>query len=179
MKARDYGVNPERLGVLADAGGHLALLLATTGDDGDPKAKDEVLRQCSRVAAVVALYPPTDIRDWVSDPPEVIRRIAALKPPLTFDAKLARLLPAAQGQRPDAPTLLIHGDKDELVPIEHSEKMLAAMQKAGVDCKLVVVRRGPRFHPEAEPGAGHAGHARLVRQTPGGHERPLTDHSDF
>ena len=35
----------------------LALMLATTGDDGDPAAKDEVLRQSSRIAAAVAPLP--------------------------------------------------------------------------------------------------------------------------
>ena len=39
---------------------------------------------------------------------------------------------------------MIHGDKDELVPIDHSRKMLAALQKVGATCKLVVVE-----------GAGH------------------------
>src|SRR5262249_44088610 len=50
MKAKDYGVDPERLGVTGgSAGGHLSLMLATTGDDGDASAKDEVLKQSDRV----------------------------------------------------------------------------------------------------------------------------------
>src|SRR5207245_43040 len=59
LRAKDFGVGPDRLGVVGgSAGGHLALLLATTADDGDPGAKDEVLRQSDRVAAVDALFPP-------------------------------------------------------------------------------------------------------------------------
>src|SRR5205085_12459081 len=51
MKAKNFDVDPERLGVFGgSAGGHLSLMLGTTGDDGDPNAKDEVLRQSSRVA---------------------------------------------------------------------------------------------------------------------------------
>jgi acetyl esterase/lipase len=146
MKAKDFEVDPERLGVMGgSAGGHLALMLATAGDDGDPKAKDEVLKQPDRVAAAVALYPPTDISTWVTDPPEAIKKIPALKPPLTFDAKLAPdLSPLLKVTEKAAPALLIHGDKDELVPIEHSRKMQEAMDKAKVACKLVVVE-----------GAGH------------------------
>jgi acetyl esterase/lipase len=142
MKAKDFGVNPDRLGVLGgSAGGHLSLLLATTGDEGDPKARDEVLRHSSRVAAVAALYPPTDIRGWVTEPPEAIRRLPQLKPPLTFDPKReADFSPLLKVTDRTAPTLLIHGDKDELVPLEHSEKMLAALQKAGVDSKLALVK---------------------------------------
>jgi acetyl esterase/lipase len=56
MTAKEHGVDPNRLGVTGgSAGGHLSLMLGTTGDDGNPKAKDEVLRQPSRVAAVVAI----------------------------------------------------------------------------------------------------------------------------
>ena len=55
-KAKDYGIDPDRLGVIGgSAGGHLTLMLAMTGDDGDAKAKDEVLRHSSRIAAGVAL----------------------------------------------------------------------------------------------------------------------------
>lgn len=141
LKAKDYGIDGHRLGVLGgSAGGHLSLMLATTGDDGDPEAKDPVLKQPSRVAAVVALYPPTDISDWVTNPPEIIKKHAGLKPPLTFDAKLAPLhSPALRADAKAAPSLMIHGDKDELVPIEHSHKMIKALEKVKVKCKLVTV----------------------------------------
>jgi acetyl esterase/lipase len=145
-KAKDFGVDPDRLGVIGgSAGGHLTLMLATTADDGDLKAKEEVLKHSDRVAAVVALYPPTDISTWVTDPPEAIKKIPALKPPLTFDAKLApEFSPLLKVTDKTTPTLLIHGDKDELVLIEHSKKMIAALGKAKVASKLVVVE-----------GAGH------------------------
>lgn len=141
-RAKEFGVDPERLGVLgASAGGHLSLVLATTGDDGDPKAKDPVLRQSDRVAAVVAWFPPTDIREWVKNPPENIKRFTALR----FDPKKAEdYSPARKVTAQTAATLLIHGDKDTLVPIEHSRWMIAALEKAKVKSKLVVVE-----------GAGH------------------------
>ena len=147
LSAAALGVDPARLGVFGgSAGGHLSLMLATTADDGDAKSGDEVLRQSDGVAAVVALYPPTDIRTWVTDPPEAIKRIPRLKPPLTFDPALtpacSPLLHVSPG---DAPALLIHGDKDELVPIEHSRNYDAAARDQKVPCKLLVIE-----------GAGHA-----------------------
>ena len=39
-----------------------------------------------------------------------------------------------------APLLMIHGDKDTVVDIEQSEIMLRAMQKAGKDARLVVLK---------------------------------------
>jgi acetyl esterase/lipase len=151
MKAKDFGVDAERLGVTGgSAGGHLSLMLATTGDDGDANAKDEVLRQSDRVAAVVALFPPTDISTWVTDPPEPIKKIPALKPPLAFDAKLAPdYSPLLKVTDKTAPTLLIHGDKDELVPIEHSKKIMVELERAKVPSKLVVVEgAGHGFSPK-------------------------------
>ncbi len=43
-----------------------------------------------------------------------------------------------------SPTLLIAGDKDELVPISHSENILKSFQEEGVDARLLVMK-----------GAGH------------------------
>lgn len=141
MHAKEYGIDPERLGVWGgSAGGHLSLVLGTTGDDGDPKSPDEVLRHSSKVAAVVALYPPTDLREWVKNPPEVIRKIAALKPPLTFDsAKAPEFSPVLHAAETNPPILMIHGDKDELVPLEHSRNLLAAMEKVKAPGELLVI----------------------------------------
>jgi dipeptidyl aminopeptidase/acylaminoacyl peptidase len=115
-------------------------VLATTGDDGDARSPDQVLRTSSRIAAVVSLYPPTDIRTWVTDPPEAIKKIPALKPPLSFDAaKAGDYSPALHVTARTPPTLLIHGDKDELVPIEHSRKMIAALEREKVASRLLVI----------------------------------------
>ncbi len=141
LHAGKWGVDPERLGVTgSSAGGHLTLMLATTGDDGNPEAEDVVLRQPSRIAAAVAVCPPTDIRTWLTDAPEPIRSIEALKPPLTFDPALGGdYSPAVLVTERTPPTLLIHGDADPLVPIQHSEWMLAAMKQKDVTGDLVVI----------------------------------------
>lgn len=151
LKAKGYGVDPERLGVMGgSAGGHLSLMLGTTGDDGDPKAKDVVLRQPSRVAAVVALFPPTDLRGFTTDPPAEIKKHPGLKPPLTFDAKLEPdVSPVLKATEKSAPSIIIHGDKDTLVPIDHGKKMITALEKVKVPCELVtVVGAGHGYTPQ-------------------------------
>ncbi len=137
-RAKDYGVDPERLGVYGmSAGGHLSMILATTGDEGNSKAKDPVLRGSSRVAAAVAYCGPTDLQPWVTGPDSGMRdRFTALQ----FDGDLAGdCSPLSQVTTDDAPTLLIHGDKDDLVPIDHSHKMLKAMREAGAPCELLTI----------------------------------------
>lgn len=138
LRAKKFGVDPERLGVTGgSAGGHLSLMLGTASDKGDQDSKDEVLRISDRVAAVVALFPPTDIRPWINNLPDY--------PALNFEEEKGEACsPLLHVSKDDPPTLLVHGDKDELVPLEHSEKILAAFKKQKVTSKLLVIK-----------GAGH------------------------
>mgnify|MGYP000288822067 CR=1 FL=1 len=54
--AKQWGVDPNRLGAFgASAGGHLSLMIGTASDNGDPSAKEEFMKESDRVAAVVAL----------------------------------------------------------------------------------------------------------------------------
>jgi len=134
--ASEWGVDPGRLGVFGgSAGGHLSLMLGTTGDDGDPDATDPVLRESSKVAAVVAYFPPVDLKGFA--------RPNERFPALDFDpAKEETVSPIVFVTADDAPSLMIHGDKDELVPLVHSERILDAFKKAGVDTNLIVIAGG-------------------------------------
>jgi len=63
--AKDYSIDPNRIGITgASAGGHLSLMMGTNGDLGDPKAKDPVDRESSRVQAVACFFPPTDFLNF-------------------------------------------------------------------------------------------------------------------
>ena len=63
FNASRWGIDPNRLGVFGgSAGGHLSLVLGTASDNGDPAAKEAFLRESDRVAAVVAYFPPVDLR---------------------------------------------------------------------------------------------------------------------
>lgn len=135
--AKDFQVDPERLGVCGgSAGGHLSLMLGTASDEGKKEPTDETEKASDRVAAVVAYFPPVDLREWVGD-----QRFPALH----FDKKDAEYVsPIVHVSKDDAPTLLIHGDKDDLVKLDNSERIVEAFEKEGVTCELVVIK-----------GAGH------------------------
>jgi acetyl esterase/lipase len=138
LNAEKFGIDPDRIGVCGgSAGGHLSLMLGTASDEGAKDSKDPVDQSPSRIAAVVAYFPPVDLREWVG-PNESF-------PALEFDPKLAESVsPLLHVTSDDPPTLLIHGNKDDLVKLDNSERILAAFQKAAVPCELIVIE-----------GAGH------------------------
>ena len=138
LHAGRFGIDPDRMGVWGgSAGGHLSLLLGTTSDRGDQDAEDEVDRTSSRVAAVVAYYPPVEVSQW--------QRPDRVGGPFDFDPELAEsVAPILHVSSDDPPTLLIHGDQDETVPIGHSQRMYAKLPETGVKSKFITI-----------PGAGH------------------------
>ena len=134
--AGEYGVDPNRIGVYGgSAGGQLALLLGTTADSGDPSASDAVLRESSRVAAVVAYFPPTDLSRWATQQSRSSR--------LT-EAEAAEYSPIRFVSPGAAPSLIVHGDADTVVPMVEGETMHAALTKAGVPASFIRIE-----------GAGH------------------------
>ena len=145
MNSERFKINPERLGVYGySAGGHLSLMLGTASDNGDVNAKDPVDKVSDRVAAVVAFVAPTDLRIMVKDDPNRLPAYARF-PALDLDMKNAETdSPLLHVTPDDPPTLLIAGDKDDLVPIEHSRNIQAAFEKAKVESRLIEVA-----------GAGH------------------------
>jgi acetyl esterase/lipase len=135
LHADDLEVDSDRLGVYGgSAGGHLSLMLGLVSDDG-LQDDDPILRTPSRVAAVVAYFPPVDLRSWVG-PSERF-------PALDFQPDLAEgISPVLYATADDPPTLLIHGDADRLVPISHSERMYAELQRAGIESEFVTIPGG-------------------------------------
>jgi acetyl esterase/lipase len=142
LNAKRFGVDPDRLGVFGySAGGHLSLLLGTASDEGTADAKDPVLRVSDRVAAVVDYFGPSDLVPWVTPESPYYKNYPALQ----FEAARAKeFSPLYQVSKDDAPTLLLHGDADKLVPLDHSERILKEFQKAEVPAELIVFK-----------GAGH------------------------
>jgi dipeptidyl aminopeptidase/acylaminoacyl peptidase len=67
-------------------------------------------------------------------------------PPNQEKEKAAQASPLAHVRKGDPPFLIMHGDKDPLVPLSQSEELADALKKAGVPVTLVTLK-----------GAGHGG----------------------
>lgn len=150
LNADKFGVDPERLGVYGlSAGGHLSLMLGTTADEGKPDDPDPVNRVSDRVQAVVAFVAPTDLTIMVKEAPN---RLPAYSRFPALDLDLAN----AKGHSPllhvtgdDAPTLLLAGAKDDLVPIDHNRRIREAFVKEKLNHKLVEFENaGHGFGPD-------------------------------
>ena len=135
------------------------------GAEGDEKAQDPIERESSRVQAVACFFPPTDFLNY-GKPGEVALGRGTLKgfrAPFDFEEmddqtrrfveitdetqlmEIGRQIsPVYHASSDDPPALIIHGDADELVPIQQAELMVAALEKVGVDAQLIV-----------KPGAAH------------------------
>ncbi len=133
LNADDFAIDPDRMGVFGgSAGGHLSLMLGNASDEGNAGSKDPIEQTGNRVAAVVAYFPPVD--------PQGITGPNDRFPALDFDpAKAADISPVLFVSEDDPPTLLIHGDQDQLVPISNSERIKAAFDEANVTSKLIVI----------------------------------------
>ena len=136
LHSEELGIDEDRLGVYGgSAGGHLSLMLGLASDDGVIDSSDEILRTPARVAAVVAYYPPVDLRTIVG-PSERF-------PALDFsEDQAASISPILFASSDDPPTLLIHGDADMLVNVQNSEVMFEALQGEGVESELIIIPGG-------------------------------------
>ena len=113
------------------------IYIEINGTDGDAGADDPLLRISNRMAAVVAYYPPVDIRG--------MRGPSQRFPALDFpEEDGVRISPILQVTPDDPPTLLIHGTADRTVPVSHSERVYAAFEEAKVETELIIME-----------GAGH------------------------
>jgi acetyl esterase/lipase len=151
--AAKYKIDPQRLGLTgASAGGHLATLAALTTVAADPNAKKPLDRHDSAVRAVAVFFPPTDFLDWGDGK---MLKLDVLAPLLFVGGTTGRseeeikaaaraVSPVHRVTKPTATFLLIHGDADQVVPLSHSQKLVAAINQAGGSAELIV-----------KPGGGH------------------------
>lgn len=145
----ELGVGIDRIGVWgASAGGHLAALLALCPDERDGELGD------SSVQAAVCWFPITDLTLRDTDVPEGPPPPFLTGPPPSVSNEALLLGVESVGQARDAaraaspvthvhagapPFLLVHGDRDGLVPSTHSRTLHRLLRAQGAATSLLLV----------------------------------------
>jgi acetyl esterase len=131
--ATKYNVDPQRIAVLGEsAGAHLAALA--------------VERSPGLVAAVVAMYPPTDLvalaKNVRAIPESVRQMVRAAGMEELILGYLREMSPIEHIGPGLPPFLLIHGTADTVVPYDQSERMLHKLRAVGNRAELITVTGG-------------------------------------
>lgn len=146
--ARQFGIDPSRLGALGgSSGAHLiglVAMLAAPGiaDDADPVNREPATLQCVVLRAI-----PADMSKMIGSSTigtaTVVSFVDRLPTPSPDDQKVYRAAsPIAHVSASSPPVLLLHGDADDTVPYQQSVAMEAALRGVNVPVKLVRVPGG-------------------------------------
>lgn len=137
--ARNYGIDPARVGVWGfSAGGHLASTAATHFDSGKADATDPIDKVSCRPDFAILAYPVITM----DGPPTHAgsrRNLLGQNP----DPALAELMSndkQVTAQTP--PTFLFHTDEDKGVPVMNSILFFQALKKHNIPAELHVYERG-------------------------------------
>ncbi len=147
--AKEYGVDPQRLGVIGgSSGGHLGLMLATCGGPGNPASNDPIDRESSAVQAATVFYPVTDLINLGDStqnlhdggPPKSFRNsfgphgtdLAAWQVIGRDVSPIFHVTPRLP------PNFIIHGDADTLVPLDQSQRFQKRAAEVGRKVEILV-----------------------------------------
>lgn len=146
FRAKEWGIDPERIGVIgSSAGGHLAGLLATRFDKGDPKAADPIDRVSSRPNFAVLCYAalifgagkPMGAGQWVTGPGASSGTIEEI----SAERHVSSECP---------PCFLLHTNDDNLVSPQNSQIFADALKAKGVKAEV-------HYYPSGGHGIGLGG----------------------
>ncbi len=148
--AARLGIDPERIAVSGNsAGAHLSLMLAGTPNVAEFEGTGGNAGVETSVAAAVGIYAPVLLGGDASLSPAV----RALMGAGAGDGALRGASPLTHASAAFPPTLLIHGNADDLVPADASLQMYRALVAAGAPAELHVYAGQPHAF-DAAPAFG-------------------------
>lgn len=165
--AAQYKIDPDHIGITgSSSGGHLSLMIATSDNIINPKSKDPIDKVSSRVQAAAVFYPPTDFLNYGK--PNTFSQVsqaglAFMGLAGAFDFKVfndttrtyvsltdmekkkeiaKEISPINHVSPDDPPTLIIHGNKDFVVPMQQSESIIARFKEMKVPSTFIMREGG-------------------------------------
>lgn len=151
--APKYGLDADRIGVWGrSAGGHIVLMLGTSGDVPELEGNIGPYKGVSsKVAGVANFFGVTEILALVGQPSDIDRTRADAPEAKLIGGALRKNTEKAKSASPvtyitpnDPPMLTVHGTEDRTVPYDQAVRLDAALRSDGVPSYFVTVK-----------GAGH------------------------
>jgi acetyl esterase/lipase len=138
-RAGEWGIDPERVGVLgSSAGGHLASTAATMFDDGQADASDPIEQLSSRPAFAVLLYPVISMEKGIAHGGSRDNLLG--KEP--SDELVAQWSTDRRVTDRTPPTLIISTSDDKTVPIKNSLLFYEALLAHKVPAEMHIWETG-------------------------------------
>jgi dipeptidyl aminopeptidase/acylaminoacyl peptidase len=137
-----WGADRKRIALIgASTGGYAVNLAAMTSGNRDSSAKDPADRKPHAIQAAVVFHAYADLRRQIVGPD--LRALLARDIDRAGEARAFEEASPALRIRGDAPPfLLIHGDRDESVPLSQSVHWQLALQNRGIRADLIIVEGG-------------------------------------
>jgi acetyl esterase/lipase len=137
-RATDFGVRPDRVGIMGfSAGGHLASTVATHFDGGSPTVPDPIDRVSCRPDFAILVYAVSFMEPYAHH--TSVTSLLGENP----DPKLLKELTNELQVTPQTPpTFLFSTGQDTAAPPEGSVAFYLALRKAGVPAELHVFEKG-------------------------------------
>jgi acetyl esterase/lipase len=147
--AEEYNIDPDRIAAWGfSAGGHLVSLLGLA-DESAGWDVGEYLDQSSRVQAVISMFGLVDLTVLEPDS-ELMQTLFGVSH--VDSADLARASAATYISPDDPPFMIVHGDRDWVIPQAQSVNFDARLDAAGVPSQLLLVKNaGHGFIPMGKP----------------------------
>ncbi len=158
--AGEYRINPDRIGTIgSSAGGHLSAWMAMNTDGFDT---EEWQGYSSRIRAAVDLFGPIDLEDcveenhrhfsepdyyWHREPETYEGAYLGVTDGMSKEEAMVlgrKASPHYHISEQMAPMLILHGDRDPLVPAYSSEKLYEEICRKGLESRadLYIVKNG-------------------------------------
>ncbi|MBT30702.1 MAG: hypothetical protein CMO01_13665 [Thalassobius sp.] len=153
--ASRFNIDSVKIGALGhSSGAHLVNMLGTMDDIKDVDSESTVSRQSSKVQAVVSLSAPTDLKKFATENEGDAGAISSFlglhimsfwgpNHPVKEELSLFdKASPKTHVTQDDCPFLIVHGDKDPIVPYSQAKVFENALTENQVPTKLILVEDG-------------------------------------
>jgi acetyl esterase/lipase len=138
-RATEFRINPDRIGVMgSSAGGHLAASSGTLFDHPSGRTGAPLDSEKARPDFLILMYPVITMKDPAAHAGSRTNLLG--QNPSAQDLELMSL--ETQVTAKTSPTLLIHTQEDQSVPVENSIVFYQALTRANVPAEMYLFERG-------------------------------------